>query len=82
MLEAEPTEEAIAAAMASAEARVCSGHDRCHAFPDRLEDALASCTPNGRCRVGWILRTSGHESWDVWLEVGSGLVMLVLKANA
>jgi hypothetical protein len=33
-------------------------------------------------RIGWILRMSGHESWDVWLEVSSGLVVLVLKAHA
>jgi hypothetical protein len=82
MSHAELTEAMITAAMAKAEARVCVGNNHCHAFPDRLEDALASCTLNGRCRVGWILRMSGHESWDVWLEVGSGLVMLVLKAHA
>jgi hypothetical protein len=68
--------------MAKADARVCVGTAHCHAFPDRLEDARQSCTPKGRCKVGWILRMSGHESWDVWLEVGSGLVMLVLKAHA
>jgi hypothetical protein len=82
MAEGELTEELITAAMAKADARVCVGSDRCFAFPDRLEDALACCTLNGRCKVGWILRMSGHESWDVWLEVSSGLVMLVLKANA
>jgi hypothetical protein len=82
MTEPELTEAMITAAMAKAEARVCVGHARCYAFPDRLEDALASCTSKGRCQVGWILRMSGHESWDVWLEVSSGLVVLVLKAHA
>ena len=78
----ELTEELIAAAMAKADARVCAGADRCYAFPDRLEDARQSCTPKGRCKVGWIIRASGRESWNVWLEVSTGLVKLIPKANA
>jgi hypothetical protein len=67
---------------AASDARVCAGTVRCYAFSDRLEDARETCTLKGRCRVGWIVRWDGRESWDVWLEVGSGLVMLVLKAHA
>jgi hypothetical protein len=47
-MDPELTEEMIAAAMAKVHARVCVGSDRCYAFPHRLEDALASCTPKGR----------------------------------
>jgi len=50
--EAELTEEMVAAAMAKADRRFYVGSDRCYAFPDRLEDARASCTPQGRCTVG------------------------------
>ena len=67
--------------MAKADARVCVGSDRCYAFPDRLEDARAICTPTGRCKVGWIVSRGGGESWDVWLEASTGLVKLVPKAN-
>ena len=75
-------EEMIVAAMAKADARVCVGSDRCYAFSDRLEDARASCTPQGRCKVGWIVSKGGRESWDVWLEVGSGLVKLIAQTKA
>jgi hypothetical protein len=63
--EAALTEAMITAAMAKADARVCVGSDRCYAFPDRLEDARASCTPKGRCKVGWIVSRGGRESHDV-----------------
>ena len=76
------TEEAIASAMAKAEARVCVTSDRCFAFPHRLEDARETCTPKGRCKVGWIVSRGGRESWDVWLAESTGLVKLVPKANA
>jgi hypothetical protein len=82
MAEVEITEEMIAASMAKADARVCVGSDRCYAFPDRLEDARASCTPKGRCKVGWIVSKGGRESFDVWLEVATGLVKLVRQADA
>src|SRR5829696_1484904 len=73
----ELTETMIAAAMAKADARVCVGSDRCYAFPDRLEDARASCTPKGRCKVGWVVSRGGRESLDRWLEVCTGLVKLI-----
>jgi hypothetical protein len=80
--EPEFTDEMIATAMAKADARVCVGNARCYAFPDRLEDARQSCTPKGRCKVGWIASRGGRESWDVWLEVSTGLVKLVAQTNA
>jgi hypothetical protein len=66
----------IEAAMAKADARVCVGSDRCFALPHRLEDARASCTAKGRCKVGWVVSRGGRESFDVWLEVSTGLVKL------
>jgi hypothetical protein len=72
----------IAAAMAKADARVCVGSDRCYALPHRLEDARASCTPKGRCKIGWIVSRGGRESWDVWLEVSTGLVTRIPQADA
>jgi hypothetical protein len=78
----ELTEEAITAAMARAEARVCVGSDRCYAFPHRLVDARETCTAKGRCKVGWIVSRGGRESWDVWLEVATRLVKLIRQAEA
>jgi hypothetical protein len=78
----ELTEDMIAAAMAKVHARVCVGSDRCYVFPHRLEDALASCTPKGRCNVGWVVSRGGRESFDVWLEVSTGLVKLIRQADA
>ena len=79
---AELTEALIAAAIRKADARVCVGNPRCYAFPDRLQDARASCTPKERCKVGWIVGRGGRDSWDVWLEVSTGLVKLIRQADA
>jgi hypothetical protein len=85
-LEAELTDEMIAAAMAKADARVCVGSDRCYAFPDRLEDSRETCTLKGRCKVGGtrtvIVSRGGRESWNVWLEVRTGLVKLIARVDA
>jgi hypothetical protein len=81
MPQSELTDALIAAAMAKADARVCVGSDRCYAFPDRLEDALKTCTPKGRCKVGWTVSKGGRESYDVWLEVRTGLVTLITQAH-
>ena len=81
MSEAELTDELIATAMTRADARVCSGTDRCYAFPDRLEDARKICTPKGRCNVGWIIRASGGERWDAWVDVATGLAKLIPRTN-
>jgi hypothetical protein len=78
----ELTEELIAAAMAKADSRVCVGNDRCYAFPHRLEDARETCTPQGRCKVGLIVSRGGRESFDVWLEVSTGLVKLIAQVDA
>ena len=82
MSETELTEELIATAMTKADARVCVGSDRCFAFPDLLVDARQTCTLKGRCKVGWIVSRGGRESFDVWLEVGTGLVKLIAQAKA
>jgi hypothetical protein len=81
MSETELTEELIAAAVAKAEPRVCASADRCYTFPHPPEDARQSCTPQGQCKVGWIVRRNGRESWDVWLEVSTGLVTLIGQVN-
>ena len=77
----ELSEEQITAAMAKADRHVCVGSDRCFAFPDRLEDARETCTPKGRCKVGWIVSRGGRESFDVWLKVSTGLVKLIRQAD-
>jgi len=76
------TEAMITAAMAKADTRVCVGSDRCYPFPERPEDAGETCTPKGRCKIGWIVSKGGRESWDVWLEVSTGLVKLIPQATA
>jgi hypothetical protein len=81
-LEVGLTEELITAAMAKADKRVCVGNDRCFALPHLLADARQTCTPKGRCKVGWIVSQGGRESFDVWLEVATGLVKLVAQVEA
>jgi hypothetical protein len=78
----ELTEAMIAAAMAKADARVCVGNPRCFALPDPVPAARKTCTTKGRCKVGWIVSNGGRESWDVWLEVSTGLVKLIPQVNA
>jgi hypothetical protein len=73
----ELTEDLITAAIAKADARVCLGSDRCFALPYGLADARETCTPKGRCKVGWVVSRGGRESFAVWLEVRTGLVKLV-----
>jgi len=82
MSETELTEEMIVTAMAKADARVCVGSDCCYAFPDRLQDARETCAPKGGCTVGWIVSRGGRESFDVWLEVRTGLVKLIPQSEA
>ena len=79
----EITEAMIAAAMAKADARLCApGDNRCYAFAYGLAGARATCTTKGRCKVGWVVRDTGREAWDVWLEVSTGLVKLVPQVIA
>jgi hypothetical protein len=72
----------ITAAMAKANARVCVGSDRCYALASDVETARTRCTPTGRCRVGLIVSRGGRESFDVWLEVATGLVKLIAQTKA
>ena len=63
----------IAEAMARAEKVACRpGEGRCYALPDSVEIARATCTPKGRCKIGWIVSHGGRESWDVWLDLETG----------
>jgi hypothetical protein len=58
----ELTEERIAEGMARVEKVACRpGEGRCYAFPDPVEDARASCTPKGRCKIGWIVSNGGAD---------------------
>ncbi len=59
MLEAELTEAMIEGAIAKVDARVCVGNAQCFALPDPLYEARKTCTPKGRCKVGWMV-TRGH----------------------
>lgn len=83
MTEPELTGEMIAAAMAKANTRACSpGNQRCYAFPNAPKNAETTCTPKGRCKVGWVVRAGGQEAWDVWLEVRTGLVKFIRQTDA
>jgi hypothetical protein len=77
----ELTEEMIEVAMAKAAARTCTGNERCYALPSDVDTARARCTPKGRCRVDMIVGGGGRESFDVWLEVSTGLVKLIRQTN-
>jgi hypothetical protein len=69
----ELTEDMIAAAMARAEKVACRpGDHRCYPLPSDVTSAHQTCTPKGRCRVGWIVANSGRDSWDVWLDLHTG----------
>jgi hypothetical protein len=39
-------------------------------------------TPKGRRKIGWVVRGGGQESWDVWLEVATGLMKLGRQTDA
>ena len=69
----ELTQEMLAEGMARAEKVACSpGDDRCYPFRWGLEEARESCTPKGRCKIGWIAADSGRKTWDVWLDIHTG----------
>ena len=83
MADTELTEAMIAAAMGKADARLCApGDNRCYAFAYGLAGAKATCTTKGRCKVGWVVRDTGRQAWDVWLEVSTGLVKIIPQTNA
>ena len=81
MTDRELTEKKIAAALAKADKRVRVGSDRCFALPSDVEGARETCMPKGRCRVGLIVSRGGRESFDVWLEVSTGLVKLIRQTD-
>jgi hypothetical protein len=66
MPEGELTVALIAAAMTKADRRVCVGSDRCFALPDRLDVVRQTCTPRGRCKVGWIVSRAGARASTWW----------------
>ena len=73
MSDPELTQDMIEDGMARAEKVACPpGDDRCYAFPDPLVAARQSCTPKGRCQIGWIVANGGRDSWDVWLDIHTG----------
>ena len=79
----ELTEAMIETAMSKAEGRTgVAGDNRCYAFAYDLVGARASCTTKGRCKVGWVVRDTGRQAWDVWLEVSTGLVKLIRQVEA
>lgn len=82
MPDPELAEAMIAAAMTRAEQRVCGSDPRCYAFPDRLKDARETCTLKGRCKVGWIARAGGRATFDVWVDVATGLAKLLPGTDA
>ena len=60
------TDDLIAAVMARAEQAFCPPADsRCYAFPDSATEARKTCTPAGRCKIGWVVRDAGREARDV-----------------
>jgi hypothetical protein len=70
----ELTDEMIAEEMSRSEKVGCRpGDDRCYPFPNPFDIARTSCTPKGRCRIGWIVADSGRDSWDVSLAVATGV---------
>jgi hypothetical protein len=69
----ELTEKRIAEAMACAEKAACgSGNLRCFALPDPVDEVRKTCTPKGRCLIGWIVAEGGRTSYDVWLDRHTG----------
>ena len=59
--------------MARAEKVACgSGTARCFALPDPVDEARKTCTPKGRCLIGWIIAEGGRTSYDVWRDVHTG----------
>jgi hypothetical protein len=45
-------------------------------FPHPLDDARASCDKHHRCRVGWLMRDAGRESFEILLDLTTGQARL------
>jgi hypothetical protein len=37
-----------------------------------VEEARKTCTPKGRCMIGWIVVDGSRTSWDVWRDLPTG----------
>ena len=67
------TDAMIADAMQRAYGRGCDpGARRCYDLASDLESARATCTPRGRCLIGWIVADAERQEWEVWLDVRTG----------
>ena len=67
------TQEMIDKGMARADKVACPpGDQRCYPLCSSLTWARESCTPKGRCHIGWITANGGRDSWDVWLDIHTG----------
>jgi hypothetical protein len=76
------TQEMIEDGMARADKVACRpGDNRCLPLPYDVESARATCTPKGRCKIGWIVADAGRKAWDVWLDVHTGEGRLRRKAK-
>jgi hypothetical protein len=61
----ELTEERIAEAMARAAKVACRpGDARCYPLPYGVVEARKTCTPKGRCLIGWIVANAGRDSGE------------------
>ena len=69
----ELTQELIAETIKRTEARHCPPEARCFVFPHPLADARASCDAPHRCRVGWMMRDAGCASFEILLDLTTGL---------
>jgi hypothetical protein len=68
--------------MTRAEKVICSpGDQRCLPLPDPARVAQQTRTPNGRCKIGWIVADAGRKAWDVWLDVHTSEGRLKTQAH-
>jgi hypothetical protein len=44
------------------------GDQRGYPLPYDVASTRATCTPTGRCKIGWIVANAGRTAWDVWLD--------------
>ena len=72
----------LGASLAMGDGRDCVGSQCCSVLPAPLYEARWTHIPKGRCKVGWVVNQGGRESFDVWLEVRTGLVKLVSEMKA
>jgi hypothetical protein len=67
------TQATIDEAMNRAHKVACSSlNDRTYPFPYSPEEAVKTCTPKGRCKIGWISADTARKAWYVWLDIHTG----------